>query len=348
MSRRSFSTLTSKRFLLVVASLVFGVALPLVVANLVLDEFGLFWPHETRRIWTLEKTSKYLLSFRYIPSHFDGLLIGPSFSDGLMDTRALPGRIYNASMDAADASELRPVAMNAIDRGRMKVLILCISPYLTKDHGMKGPQIDAKEYWGSVFSWLPFEVEAARIEIRTGRIADSFRGSEWGMGNLIPRKVYSWRQFEQVESADAPETRVDPQAYAELGAILQAARNRGVKIYAYFYPYSYWSLESVVDSGEWRRYQARMRALFEQRDVVWDMTEPQYDYIRRDAACYTDGHLSEAGARLVLSDISWHLTHDASVHAPPSDRVLLAPRRHACRGQAGAGSGFDLGSDRQG
>lgn len=324
--------MTSKRFLLVVASLVAAVALPLIIANYCLDEFGLFRSHDTRRIWTLEKTSKYLLSFRYIPSHFDGLLIGPSFSDGLMDTRALPGRIYNASMDAADASELRPVALNALNRGQMKVLILCISPYLTKDHGMKGPQIDAKEYWGSVFSWLPFQIETARFEIQTGRMADAFRGSEWGMGNLISRKVYPWRQFEQVERADAPETRVDPQAYADLAAILQTARARGVKIYAYFYPYSYWSLEPVVDSGAWDRYRTRMSALFNERDVVWDMTVPAYDALRRDAACYTDGHLSEAGAHLVLADISRHLRREP---------VSQTTARYACLGRPGAGSGFD-------
>ena len=339
--------MTSKRFLLLVAGLVVSVALPLIVVNFFMDEFGLFQPHESRRIWTLEKTSKYLLSFRYIPSHFDGLLIGPSFSDGLMDTRALPGRIYNASMDAADASELAPVAINAIDRGRMKVLILCISPYLTKDHGMKGPQINAKEYWGSVFSWLPFEVETARYEIRSGRIADTFLGSEWGMGNLISRKVYPWRQFEAVARADAPETRVDPQSYAELRAILNSARERGVKIYAYFYPYSFWSLESVADSGAWSAYQARMRAMFEPGDVVWDMTEPRYDTLRHDAACYTDGHLSAAGARLVLADISWHLTRDSSHPMPPSDPLLQSGSHLACLGQAGAGSGFDLSSDRQ-
>jgi hypothetical protein len=340
-SHKSSCTLTSKTYLRIVGGFLLGLVLPFALYNLYQDDFGLFWSTGPKRVWTLEKTSKYLMSYRYIPQNFDGLLIGPSFSDGLMDTRALPGyRIYNLSMDAGNSTELRAAALNAIERGHMRVIVICLSNYVTQDSGMKGPQINAKEYWGSLFSWLPVDVWDAKRKILSGKIPDTFAGSEWGMGNMLPRSTYPWDEFARIQGQGRSDMQFRDLGFKYLQDIIDSAHSHQMQVYAYFFPYTVWRIKTYNRNGDWAKYQARARALFDPaKDVVWDMTSPEYEPFNADPGCYTDGHLSKAGAGWVLTDIQRHLKQagPGTVLDPPFGPSV----QHACSGQPGAGSGFD-------
>jgi hypothetical protein len=333
--------LTSKAYLRAMVCVVLGLALPFVLFNFYQDDFGLFWSTGPKRIWTLEKTTKYLMSYRYIPQNFDGMLLGPSYSDGFMDTKRLAGyRIYNLSMDAGNATELRAAAVNAIVRGHMQVMIICLSPYLTQDRGMKGPQINPKEYWGSLFSWLPFDVWQAKWQIRSGKVPDAFDGSEWGMGNMIPRPIYTAAEFARVQREHAENVHVDPVGIADLKDIIATAHAHGVQVFAYFHPYSFWRMQTTIELGEFAKYRGQILTLFDRlRDEVWDMTASEYAPFTTDPACYTDGHLSKAGANILLADIQRRLQQRRQGGELPS---LFDPSvKLACMGKPGAGSGFD-------
>ncbi len=334
--------MTSRSFATRVAILVGILVVPFVVYNFLADDFGLFWSHGPKRIWTLEKSTKYLMSFRYIPRKFDGLLVGPSFSDGLMDTHRIHGyQIYNLSMDGANATELSIATTNALERGNFRFMIICLDPYLTKDSGIKGAQINAKEYWGSLFSLLPLKMLEAKLEhLRPGYV-DDLAGSDWGAAN-IARPVYTWDAFVSSERSDsiARQLTIDPAGYRDLGQIIAAAHRRGVRVLAYFFPNSIWRSQTAVTSGAWVKYQERAKALFDPvNDFVWDMMGPGYQSLRSDAACYTDGHLSVAGAGLVLADIQRKL--DERFHAAVVTAALPGSGSLACLGWPGAGSGYD-------
>jgi hypothetical protein len=334
--------LTSRRYLLSIGVAVLGPILALIAYDLASDDFGLFWSSSPKRIWDLEKTSKYLLSYRYVPRHFDALLIGPSYSDGFMDTRMLTGyRVYNMSMDGANASELRVAVSNALRHGHFRFIVICLSPYITKDSGIKGSQINNKEYWGSLFSLLPLQIMSAKWHNYWYPENDLRRDSTWGDANLI-RPIYTWQTFTRIEADDPleKELHVDPTAYGDLGNIVAAAHGAGVRVFAYYFPNSVWRSQTAVASGEWMRYQQRIGGLFTAPgDVVWDMMTPAYQALRADAACYTDGHLSAAGARLVLQDIKHHLDEHLRGFIAPA--VFPYPKPLACLGKPGAGSGFD-------
>jgi hypothetical protein len=334
--------LTSRSFAVSVGVVVAVLLLPFMIYNFLVDDFGLFWSHGPKRLWTVEKTSKYLMSFRYIPQNFDGLLVGPSFSDGLMDTRQLHGyRIYNLSMDGANATELGVATTNALKRGHFKFMIICLDPYLTKDSGIKGAQINVKEYWGSLFSLLPLKIMGAKLDHFRSGYVDDLAGSEWGSANL-QRPVYTWDSFVSHELDDSVERQlvVDPASYRDLGQIVATAHQRGVRVLAYFFPHSIWRSQTAVASGAWGRYREQAMALFDPtRDFVWDMMGPQYLPLRSDPACYTDGHLSAAGARLVLADIQ--RTLDERFGAVQVAPVLPQSGSLACLGKLGAGSGYD-------
>jgi hypothetical protein len=327
--------------LLVVAAVAAAVVLGFAAFNRWQDDFGLFGPNAPKRIWDLEKSSKYLLSFRYIPENFEALLIGPSLSDR-MDTRALQGyRVYNLSMDGANATELKVAALNAIRRGHMRFIILCLDPYITKNSGLKGAEISPKEYWGSLFSLLPLKIARAKLAVRLHPDQDLWADSTWGREER-PGTRFTWDGFVRVENEESSEKdmRIDPVAYGDLGDIIRAAHERGIPVFAYFFPQNVWILHTAVNSGAWDRYRSQTLALFDlQRDIVWDMTAPAYDSFRHDPSCYTDGHPSAAGAALILEDIEVKLNR----RLRGVDSAPVFPRQAplACFGQPGAGSGYD-------
>jgi len=307
--------------------------------NLWQDDFGLFWSQQPKTVWVREKTTKYLFAHRYIPENFEGLLMGPSYSDSFMETRQIEGyRIYNMSMDGANATEIRDVALTALDAGKMRFIIVCLTPYITKDHGIKGAEINPKEYWGSVFSLLPLDVLKAKWA--AGSKADPERASAWGMTSFIQRPHMTWERFMKSEANGSNYyADLDPVAVEHLGEVLKAARAKNVQVFAYFYPYNRWFTDSV-DAAMWKRYRTAVEALFEPgRDVVWDMTGPEYDPVRTDPGCYTDAHLSAAGARMVLADIKRVL--DQHLNGITAPLPFAADDPAVCYGKPGQGSGYD-------
>lgn len=337
--------MTSKIFFACAAGILALLVLPFVAFNFLNDDFGLFWSDAPRRIWLQEKTSKYLMSYRYIPRNFDGLLIGPSYSDGSMDTRRLQGyRIYNLSMEGANATELKAATVNAIERGQMRVLIICLGPYITKNAGIKGNEINEKEYLGSLFSLLPLKLAETKFEDRRQPAHDMWAGSEWGSADL-PRQTYSWDAFIRLAQSEPVESeiQINATAYRDLAAIIRAAHQHDVQIFAYYFPYNVWAVQTAVESGDWSRYQTRTNALFDlKRDVVWDMNAPDYDSLRQDVSCYSDGHLSKSGISLVLADIQRRLDENRLHRSLTS--VFPRSEHLPCLGTLGAGSGFDRNS----
>jgi len=330
--------LTSRKFLLLAAMVTLSLVLAFSAFNLWRDDFGLFWSQDAKPVYTREKTTKYLLAHRYIPAKFEALLMGPSYADSFMDTRQVSGyRMYNMSMDGANATELREVALTAIDKGDLRFIVICLTPYITKDHGIKGAEISPKEYWGSLFSLLPIEIASARWDAR-GK-AEARAASTWGMTAFIQRPHMTWERYMRSETNGTNYTAdLDPVAVQHLGDIVTAARAKNVRVFAYFYPYNRWFTQSV-DQAMWQRYRTAVEALFDKNDVVWDMTTPAYDAMRTDPGCYTDAHLSAAGARIVLADIKRILDLHLKGETAPSP--LAAGEKSPCYGKPGQGSGFD-------
>ena len=145
----------SKQFLIISAMVIIST----IGVNIYLNEFGLIGNQKNKdiRIYADEKTSKYLLSFNYIPNNFNGILVGPSLSDQMMDTKKLSDNyeIYNLSMDGGNISELKYAIDNVLKYGNIKLFIISLDPYITKNSGTKSSQINPKEYYstfGSIFT----------------------------------------------------------------------------------------------------------------------------------------------------------------------------------------------------
>lgn len=267
------------------------------------NDFGLWKSKEDIRIWGREKTSKYLLSFKYIPENFEGVVLGASVSVNL-DTRLIENhKIYNLSMNGANISELKYAAENVLSHQNTKYLILCLHPYITKDSGIKGRQIDPKEYWGSIFSFLPVEMLVHKYKAASNPKLDKFNQSEWG--------YFEFQRFWKRDFKDIVETKefeneiiVDPTAYEELQRVINLAHDNQVQVLAYYYPTFYDWQQQWEANGAWNYYRQKMQKLFDENDIVLDLTTPDYYYITKNYASYTDGHLSDLGAKYVTEIIS--------------------------------------------
>ena len=297
--------MTSKQYISYVLATVFFVLGSIISVNLYLNDFGLFGDRENIRIWGVEKTSKYLLSFNYIPDNFEGVLIGPSISTN-MDTQKINGfKIYNLSMNSGNVSELKYPVDNVLNSGKMKYLIICLYSYLTKDSGRKGRQIDEKEYWGSLYSIIPLRLMLRRLKSILWSGDDIFHNSEWGFNDSnIKKKNLVFNDFvEKRRKTPRSEISINSDAYKELKSIIELARAKDVKIMAYYYPVYFEYTGVYRKSGAWKKYQDKVNKLFSSDDLVWDMNLPDYDYITHNQSSYVDGHLSYLGADKVLSVI---------------------------------------------
>lgn len=65
------------------------------------DIFGVFGISKNVRVYGEERISKYLMAFRYIPEHFNGIILGPSLSANVDPTPLKDFNFFNASLMGA-------------------------------------------------------------------------------------------------------------------------------------------------------------------------------------------------------------------------------------------------------
>jgi len=298
--------MTSKKFIFTTFTIFFLITLTIVGTNYYFDDFGLFRSHSERRIWAREKTSKYLMSYKYIPENFDAVLVGSSVSAN-MDTRKLSSyKVYNLSMNSGNITELKYPLDVLIESGKIKAVIFCLYDYTTKDSGVKGNQLSEKEYWGSLYSTIPFDVLKNKIKYKLLNREDVFKESDNGFNNFNIIKRYI--RFEDIITTymKKPKTdmKIDNIAFEEFRYVVNNLHKKNVKIYGYFYPiYKDW-FEIYEKNGSWKVYKTKISSVFKDKDMIIDMNTKEFDNISRSKNCYIDGHLSDEGAAEVLKVIN--------------------------------------------
>lgn len=283
----------------------------LVTFNIYKNEFGLFGDHKNKdiRIYASEKTSKHLLSFNYIPNNFNGILIGPSLSDQMMNTKKLSNNydIYNLSMDSANISELKYAVDNVLKHGDIKVFVICLDPYMTKDHGTKSSQIHPKEYYSTLGSMFNLKYYIKKTLNRKQGSKSIFYDSYWGSTDYshLNKDINSTRHINHTLSKINKNynINIDDIAYSELQEVLSDVRKKDIQIVAYFYPRPKRVMENIYYKKTYISYQKKISKLLNYKDdIIINFVQDKYDYIRDDDRNYSDRvHLSAKGANNVMS-----------------------------------------------
>lgn len=286
--------------------------------NIYIDFYGLFRSHTgvKKYVYHNEMTTKYLLSYDYIPSNFNGILLGPSLSDNV-NTANISNkdvRYYNASIMGANISELGKVLRNVVSKGDIKSVILCLHPYITKDFGDKSVKLDDKLYY-SAFTSLNLYQSYAFYIIRKLQLFpnkySTYQCTEYGTNDYnssfkvsdIEAKIN-----EEVEIHKGEKIEVNDQAFQELRNVIELLRDNHVKVSGYFHPLPQQILESNIE--ETRNYQKRVKELFDESELIIDFNSYEYESFRKDYDNYIDhGHLSKKGSNYIENKISERLSN---------------------------------------
>ena len=303
-------SMKAKKFLFRVSGISVLLIGVFVTFNYFQDVYGLFRPIKDRKlkVYANERTSKYLLSYNYIPDNFEGIIIGPSLSANL-NTKSIDGyEIYNASIMGANISELRYLINNIVERGKLRFAIICLDPYLTKDHGKKSARIDPKEVYGALGSTNLIKTYLFKFIMESGLLPGKFPNNatnSYGFNNFnlgFKQGNPKEKIMEKVRLKSAESTYIDPIAEKELKETLAYLRRNDVKIIAYFSPVPYQIL--AINRQNYGAYQDRMNRLLAREDVVLDLNDERYKVFTSDFDTYIDhGHLSEKGQGFVLGEL---------------------------------------------
>lgn len=299
------------------AAIVFTIAGVTALCNYSIDLYGLFKDPKGKQLSVFhnERTTKYLYGYRYIPANFDGIMIGTSVSDN-WDTSLMQGaRVYNASLNGGNISEEKLILDQVLARGKMKLVVFCIYPYLTMNHGRKSGDMAPSEYWGALGSIPLLREYAVALKVRLGKTRSTHDPyGRFHFENAVP-DVVKFRAKPGVFKKP-PEVVVDEVAFAEYAQLVRDARAHGARIVAFFppvYAEFYAQQKPAFDA-----YFARVSALFQPGEQVINFNQPAYAEAARDPLTFMDGiHLTPAAADRFSADLA------AAIAAPTG--VALAP-----------------------
>jgi len=243
-----------------------------------------------------ERTTKYLFGYNYIPSNFDGILIGSSISRNWNTAEIKGARVYNLSMDGANISEEKLIVDNIVSKSHPRVAVILIFPYLTETYGRKSGFMNTQEYWGALGSVQLLRAYGHKWLIDHGKVRNDF--NEFGAhDDEAPRDVP--RLQAQAEFV------VDERALKEYEDVLTELRRSGTKILGVIPPteMEHWNL----DRGAYLAYYARVRPMFHADEPVIDM-QSELEGLAEDKSNYVDGfHLSNAAAMQIMQVINQRL-----------------------------------------
>lgn len=303
--------MTSKRYLILTMGLLLGLPALWVGYNFVANDFGLWYTRQDCRIYEYERASKLLLTKRYIPDNFNGLLIGPSFSDN-MDTHFIEqAKVYNLSINGGNITELKVLAKSAIDSGKIDLLIVCLNPYMTKNYGMKTNQLDSTSKWRSLYGDIAVKVLLSKITQAWGsKRAKQFASSQWGSSKFhkTQREIQRFaKSFDKKQTGDHDDDQIRPiviseHALDDLDQTLRYARSHHVRIFAYYFPFYRGQFNTIYGKTGWAAYKQQVEHVFEPGEKIIDFNDDAYADFASNIKHYSDGHLSNKGA-MALSKI---------------------------------------------
>ncbi len=267
--------------------------------NYRIDLYGLFGAtsDHDRLIYQNEKPDKYLLSLRYIPEHFDALLVGSSVTDNWDTSRIKSVQMYNGSISGGTISEAKIIADNVMHRRKLRVIVFCVYPYLTASH-RTDPGMVPRAFWGALGSWQLFRDYSQAFLISHGRIRQKFTGYGVFKFDIDAADQHAWEQGRFV-----PETlEIDPLAWAQYVELINEARAQEATIIRLDPPIAerMWGQQATG----YQAYYARMGKLFRPDDPVINFNKGEFDELRNRQDAYYDGaHLTEQAATMVMASL---------------------------------------------
>ena len=272
----------------------------IVASNYYLDFYGIFGDSKGRelRIYNTDiRSSKYLLSLNYIPSNFDGLLIGSSVSESYDLTKVDNFHVYNVAYAAANATEAKLIADNIFSVVPMKIVIFSMNPYLTFRHGTLTNSMLYREKWRTLFSTQALTTQAAAL------LYSLF--GKWSTTDARGKKrlpIDSNPENQWPDLNHSVYLRTNEDAFDEYENLIKTARLQGARVIGFnppMYSKKYQLGKDLYDS-----YTQRAGSIFMPNEQIIDFMASKYDTYNNNPLYFTDGyHLSVDGQEFFSSEL---------------------------------------------
>jgi hypothetical protein len=295
--------MTGRRWiLLTIATVAMGVGAVWLVACTV-DPYGV-WRDSTGRklsVFTDTRKVKFLMNKRYVPSNFDGLLVGTS-SSANWDLPVIAGAsIYNESIEGGDAVEERILVNEAMRKGHFKLALLVLSHAMTKEHSVKDG-LDEMNIGRAIGSLYVFRDEI-RVELAK-------RHHQFDRSDTAPNGQIQLPYPKNLKPLQLTpfQMQVDPVALEQYRQLIVSLRATGTKT-VYVIPPMYAPC-LAVNTPAYGDVLQKVRSQLPPGPLL-DFDGPEYDSFRNDPDNYIDCfHLEPQGATKLV-DLLQKLVPDA-------------------------------------
>ena len=281
--------MTDRRWILLTsAAIATAVACTLVLCYWT-DCYGLLRDPKGRKlsIYCADRKAKFLLSKRYVPANFDGLILGPSSSSNWDLSNLSGARVYNESVLGANASEERRIAEQALRNGRLRIAICVLTPKMTSSHAMNDglDTVTSREALGSIHVFINDAANSLlAMHIRIGKQqappngARPIQDTKRGATAVFPSSYYA----------------IDPVALADYRNVVLSLRQHGARI-IYVVPPMYEPCFQINRAGLTAYLSLIARDM--PSAPILDFSSPAYSALGRDRDSFTDClHLNANGA----------------------------------------------------
>ncbi len=297
--------MTSKQWIASSLLAVVAVAGAVAAVNYRINAFGVFGDVRGKAYESYlnqDREAKYLYSFNYIPSNFNGILVGSSIS-GNWDTRKIAlAKTYNLSIVDATMTEEKLLAENILSRGKIRLALFCVYPRMVHAHGRRTAYMQPRDYWTALGSEQLLREYKNHIVAHAEHHKPFF--DDYGVLNFSFLERNADQMKAQYRLYHREEIVIDETAFEEYAGLMDEARSKGAKIVGFIPPH----YTEVWNTADYAAFLSRMKALFRQDEPIIDFNEDRYVQFRGNPENFYDGvHISTKETDFLVEELNRRL-----------------------------------------
>jgi len=284
--------MTARRWILTTVASILTVVSILAALAYAIDPYGVLRDPRGRKLPVLfsERRVKFLMNKRYVPTNFEGLMVGSSASSNWAVPTLVGYQVYNESLSGGNAAEEKLLVDQGLSTGSYKLAVFILSPPMTSDHKIQDG-LDAVKSSEAVASIHLFVHEAAFTLLAMHR---RFSKSETTPDGQV---LFNFPQNFNLVPLGPAYFEIDPIAFQQYRSLAQTLKDRGARI-VYVVPPNYEPCYQV-NGANYRAYLEAIRPLLPPAPVI-DFDDAEYNSLRADPDNFMDCfHVTPRGAAKV-------------------------------------------------
>jgi hypothetical protein len=293
--------MSPKRWLLITIAFTLATGGAVAAFNAAYDIYGLFRETRGRKLAAYgdPRVAKFLLSSRYVPENFNGVLLGTSVSANWDVSSLGPFRVYNESINGGNITEEKAIVERALSRRGINVAFLLVQPYLTRSHDFETARLTPDLQYSAIASFSLLDAYKTMINVRLGRIhletdwtgTQNFENYKLVLNPVLRTMLEPGEEFE-----------VDSIAFAAYRDLVAELRTRGVQT-VFVVPPIYEELLQRKRAA-FDNYARRILATAPDNPSI-DFTSDRFAEFRLNRANFGDGvHLLPPAANQVVAELN--------------------------------------------